>query len=419
MLKINDPNLDALTLRIAQGIPQTQFFFGLSRHDIKWAKEASNSLDQGTNAYLKKICDGDGLDSFLSAEINYILERCPDYDGDIGFLSEISAFKDSIKVAGDLSARLRSLPYKYRMAAQLPPEASKLFKGIGDRFEIGQGLSIQVSQHLRESFPEKTGCDHADRSIYGSDLIPDSSISSDDQYFLCFYRSGYIGRQSDPLIVSEFRNVYRQVIGILLASRTISYLSHHFAKWDPAYTGHRLDGNTEVCFFERFDPRLVNLGASIKASKAGVASEIALESLKAAFAEEDKNKGLPIAAMWFLRSFLSGASLDALLELTIALEALFGGGPSETGKLSAILANRCAYSIAHDYNDREKILADFAEIYKLRSSIVHTGHHSFTAGERELLEKARSICSRSLGAELNLASSPLRRQRRRSSGATD
>lgn len=62
------------------------------------------------------------------------------------------------------------------------------------------------------------------------------------------------------------------------------------------------------------------------------------------------------------------SELDGLLDLVIALEALFAGGSQEIGYS---LAMRCAYFLQTDVIEREAVFSRLRAIYDIRSSIVH------------------------------------------------
>jgi hypothetical protein len=66
------------------------------------------------------------------------------------------------------------------------------------------------------------------------------------------------------------------------------------------------------------------------------------------------------------------------------------------------MRNRCAYLIGTSQEDRINLLDAFNQIYRVRSQIVHSGKHRFTADERSLFFRLRWMCRRVISKELDL-----------------
>jgi len=95
--------------------------------------------------------------------------------------------------------------------------------------------------------------------------------------------------------------------------------------------------------------------------------------------------------------------LDSLLQSPIAIEVLLGD--KETADhvgLSRLLGNRCAYLLGVSRKSRLEIIAEFTEIYSLRSAIVHSGKHKFDRKDRNTAEKCLNLCGRVIARELEL-----------------
>jgi hypothetical protein len=88
----------------------------------------------------------------------------------------------------------------------------------------------------------------------------------------------------------------------------------------------------------------------------------------------------------------------------VALEILFGDkAASDLVGLGELLANRCAFSIAKDRSQRDKVLVDFKRIYDTRSKIVHRGHSRLSRREEADLSTLRWMVARSLQEEIKLS----------------
>jgi len=75
-----------------------------------------------------------------------------------------------------------------------------------------------------------------------------------------------------------------------------------------------------------------------------------------------------LASSRFNDSFVRVNELDGLLDLVIALEALFSGGGQE---ISYSLALRCSYFLEPDFQKRKEVFNRLRDIYDIRSCIVH------------------------------------------------
>lgn len=298
------------------------------------------------------------------------------------------------------------------MVAPLPSSFSAYFLSALDEFELGPGIWIIRGDRLAEDFALSYDIETRDRRIHKS--IDDNLLAepSEKYAYLVQQRSGYIGQQKEPPVVAEFKTLWRQSLGALLAVGAIDSPGWRREPFEGAMFAHRMNGEPGIVFAEPLSPQLrafyTEMSLAEEAREEALKSASArikkrLDAAKSAFALTEHGRRLSVAAIWYLRSHISGDSLDGLLESTIALEALLGGGNSEGTKLSSLLGNRCAYLIGKSVKDRENILSKFSEIYTLRSKIVHEGHHKFSKTERDLLTFSRNLCRKALVREMTIA----------------
>jgi hypothetical protein len=407
-IKIDASLTDALTLRVAEGLKRIEFFFGLSAHDFNWVAEPSFPLPEAISSKLVAICGEHGFADFLLGQITRKLEADPSYNPpDTDNLVDTDSFRDQIAASRELVEGLKSLPYKYRLSVPLPEAFSKEYGSLCQDFELGPGVSIVGGAILASEFPTRTQVDQRNRALEHSGGPENHIIPNTELLYLAQRNSGYVGGDKNPPIVADFRSTLRQFLGIALAVGAIKDSWQHDSPTG-AYVVHRVDGEAEIVAAEKLPQQILNFYGRLMPSEPPkneaemAAARRRLNAIKSAFASDDRGRRLSVAAMWYLRSVLSQETLDAVLEATISIEALFGGGGSEGTKVSAILANRCAYRIGRSVSQRESILSQFSEIYNLRSRIVHEGHHRFNAKERALLKEARDICRRSLVMEATL-----------------
>lgn len=119
----------------------------------------------------------------------------------------------------------------------------------------------------------------------------------------------------------------------------------------------------------------------------------------------DKDETLPqiaLAGRWLFDSYSNDDALMGFMQLAICAEVLLGTEDGGEG-LTALLANRCAYLIANSSKERDDLIAEFKNIYKVRSKIVHRGLGALKENERNQFQRLRMICNRILQREIQLA----------------
>ncbi|USQ99550.1 HEPN domain-containing protein [Sphingomonas aerolata] len=413
-LKIDNQAADSLILRIADGINRTSFFFGPTVSDFTWATDITKPLPGSLHDTVESICGDRGLAIFMYGQVMHRLLRSADYDEtDTEDISKLEAFADRIKVARDIVEELKALPYKYRLAVPLPSSFSADFLDLCENYDLGSGLSICSGAYLENQFPIETGVDLIDAAIASAVGKLDTLQPDSDTLYLVQNKSGYVSGQMESPMLAEFKSTHRQFLGAALAVKAVTGSGWHFDKSIGGYAIHHRKEGFELVSAEQMPPQLIEFYSRMhrprptkpetkKSPSTPSNRENKLSAIKSVFSNNEHSRGLSIATIWYLRSVLSQDTLDGLLESTIALEALLGGANSEGTKLSSLLGSRCAYLIGRSVKDRNDILKKFTEIYKLRSQIVHEGHHSFTKIERSLLTYSREMCRRAIVAEMRL-----------------
>ena len=95
---------------------------------------------------------------------------------------------------------------------------------------------------------------------------------------------------------------------------------------------------------------------------------------------------------------------DKLIDLGIALEALYLSDIEEPTELSFRLRLHAAWHLGENEEDRRALMKEFSEIYNWRSKVVHTGKlpnktkkTTFTPGEIDkFIERAQDLCRESI-----------------------
>lgn len=413
-LKIDSQLADSLTLRIAAGLDRIDIIFGFSLSDLSWTTAITDSLPRQTAESLESICGEKGLGDFLFGEISKKIDCDPNYRiQDPTKLTDLSEYEDRVKASHTLVEDLGNLPYSYRCAMALPKSFSTYYFEYAERFELASGIFIMTGAKLKDDFPLTTGHATLDNRLVTQSGKTKLESPSDDTLYLVQYLSGYMGRQKEAPLLSDFKTTVRQFVGALLASKIASESSWSKQVSESYYVVHKKNADGfELSGVEKISPDLANLleymdVIRVPARLVDEKSRLLLRrlnSVKSVFAKSDHGKRLSVASLWYLRSYLSRDTLDGLLEATIAIEALLGGGSAERTKLSDLLGNRCAFLIGSSITERQEILSKFTEIYALRSKIVHEGHHRFSSGEKGLLSYAREMCRKAMFREMQLSS---------------
>lgn len=414
-LKIDEQSADALTFRIAEGFKKVNaIFFGLHISDFAWAAEVQKMLPEPIDSKISKICGEGGLADFLFGQVTLKLDADATFDGgDTDNLIDTDSYRDTLSAAKEVVNELKELPYLYQIIAPLPTSFSIVFYDLCDNFDLGPGFSIVRGSDLAIDFPLKTDVPVTNIRIGNS--IGNELLKAPDPGGLYFVqvRSGYIGVQKDSPVIADFKTYLRQLLGAMLALNAFVPAQWRKEPFDGAMFAHRKGTALQISSAEKLTPQLRDFYSEMGHPKDGKvipmtaknkdSSVKKLNAIRSVFKMNEQGRRLSVAAIWYLRSFMSKDSLDALLESTIALEALLGGGNSEGTKLSNLLGNRCAYLVGRSLSERDEILSKFNEIYTLRSKIVHEGHHRFSKVERGLLAYSRELCRRALVKEMSMA----------------
>ena len=98
----------------------------------------------------------------------------------------------------------------------------------------------------------------------------------------------------------------------------------------------------------------------------------------------------------WIKSKAEQSSVDAFIDLGIALESLYLQDIGNQSELSFRLRLRAAWYLAKDHAGRETIMRDLRDVYDLRSKAVHTGDIGSYRDALALLTTGRQICRQSI-----------------------
>jgi hypothetical protein len=147
-----------------------------------------------------------------------------------------------------------------------------------------------------------------------------------------------------------------------------------------------------------------NADGQIKEEQLDSWIKFGLNGIRSGFADGSTSARLQLAAKWFVESYSNNRDLLGFVQAMVCLEIILGDQEdSQELGLGATIRNRCAYLIGRSHREREEISNQLKEIYRVRSTIVHTGKDQLTRTDHIMLFHLREYCGRVLARELEIA----------------
>lgn len=374
--------------------------------NILWAKYESSISDEPLTDYFFEE-----IDKKIKSILKYDSEK-PNFP-----LVSLDEFKDVSVISENLVSAFDSLPNEYKIFIELPSLMFEPIESIleGKNFKISEKLSlITIDENQKTIFPETTienprrtfslfSSSPKEISLYWKDYIPYLEIST----------SGYVGIWADTAPIRNAQILIRSFFGIGYALGLFEkgYSSRHndsfitiYQKVDSEWYPQKSrkfpsDISRGMDSFHLSQNTTTEKGAKFFRLKDSRIRQ--LEIIRKVFQNEYENEKLLLASQWLFDSFCGDDELLSFVKATICLEILLGDkAESDTIGIGVLLANRCAYLISSNKNEREQIIKEFKEIYTTRSNIVHNGKNTLSSKERSDLNKLRSLCRRVIFKEL-------------------
>lgn len=336
-------------------------------------------------------------------------------------LSEIEAYADIPSLASRLVDAFNSLPWQYTVTLPLPTAFSRIFGAHITNFDLSDSLSIRMGRSLIDEFPLLSGIKARDKVIARGSLTsllgvatPDPSWESDRAY-LQVKCNGYFGKFTATEPQKQAVDTMRSFHGICLAQRLLMHVqTYETSPSRELYYIHRhIDNAWIVEEADSLEDRHLEILRHLQIDYLGSPDDPddvvsrrmirELTTMTAIYRDTDRSKNLILGAQWLLDSYGGRDELLKFVQAAVVIEILLGDKASsdQTG-LSELLANRCAYLIAHTHSQRSEVLVKFRRIYDVRSKIVHRGKNRLTQVERELLHDLRWLCFRIIQDESRL-----------------
>jgi hypothetical protein len=387
--------------------------------------EADNALPDHGNLrdQLDSFVDDFPILTFVYDVLQANLMDLDRYDSDLPLqkLTEIEEFSDTPSLARHLIEQFESLPWRYTLSVQLPHDVSAF---LAANMEEARRLSptmalVKATDALTKKYPLNCSDKGRQKRIHGagSILLPKTEDEkwSEKAVYLQIEVDGFIGPFGGSVPAIQAERLLKSFLGLGIALRLFQVGSvYSFVPPVEHFFVHKAQDDTWV-----IDSKL-----ELNSDQSRVLSEIKLnnmitdapneerrkqllkiilDEMSAVFAAGEKSESIVLAAEWHLDSYTGRDARLNYVQSMVVLEVLLGDkANSDAMGLGQLLRNRCAYLIGKNQEERNSLMKEFDEIYKIRSQIVHRGKARLSFKEGVLFSKLRSICNRVIQREVDL-----------------
>lgn len=416
-IKIPHSEEQALVVAIAEGIPTIRVDHGryIYNNNFEWLDVAQKSLGEETLKKINKYIGTNGVKDFVRGEIRNILVETRDYDySDARVpLSEVPEFSNTISAARGIVAKLKGVPYRYRVTVALPDIFSNYFiDSVSEAILLSEDISICRGDDLPKPFPVESESKLINERLFVDifgETEYDKIIKSEKLYFTANILS-YGGGSNSAQMAQELADHLRAFYG---AARALGIISSSFgSKPEPApmIMIHEEVKGRPIIATEEMESDLLSKPAlstdkffKTKERRDPAFLKELFGRISKIYSEDGHARRLYTACIWYYRSLLSERPLDKLLESTVAIEVMLGERDAAEGiGLTKLLGNRCAYLLGKSHSHRNRVMDDFNSVYKLRSSIVRAGKHKIEPQDRPTVAIAERLCGQIIAQELKL-----------------
>ncbi len=298
-----------------------------------------------------------------------------------------------------------------------------VFEEGQNSFDLSNDIRlIKPDEQIVSKFPLQSGIEGRDKWLfrkgpYGKGILSGFSAEEWDpnSIYLQISTDGFVGRYITTETNEKVVSLLKSFLGLSIALRMIK-VEHSYRPASPItqfYIHRIIDDKAEIDDTEELSEDLSRTISDLvfndlegkldsDAKKRGWTLDC-LNKLKKVFSNTDQSARLLLAGQWFLESCSGRNELLSFVQAMVSLEILLGDkATSDVVGLNELLRNRCAYLIGKDYEQREKILEDFKEIYDIRSKIVHRGKSKLKFRERAMFGQLQWLCRRVIQEEIEL-----------------
>jgi hypothetical protein len=345
----------------------------------------------------------------------------PEVKAGKGRLCELPLYSDVEALANRLVAMLAALPNQYVVVVELPPGISEEMYRSNAPPILGRKLAvIGAWQGKQDGYPYPTpdvpekppqnafmgllGLKPPSATLPALQQLAIDAQSSTPLSHLYVRLEGYINSVYSQQPLKRFTTLFKAFFGLALGMEVLE------SNWKILGNDQLLINvyqNSATGFVKTEDD---TIGDSVNAlvrriSVSGGGRERLMQDLSTIVHILDMDEALPqliLAGRWLFDSRSNGDALMGFMQLAICAEVLLGTEDGGEG-VTAMLATRCAYLIAGSTKERDDLMTEFKNIYKVRSKIVHRGLGTLKENERNQFRRLQIICNRVLQKEIQLA----------------
>ena len=385
--------------------------------------EADNALpDHGPfKEQLVSQVDDFPIVTFVSDYLQSEIFDSQEYDSEKASqkLTEIAAFANPKAVATHLVDEFETLPWKYVLSIKMPSEIGETMSQVIDNtYGLSSNLKlVKITDEFSKIYPLNHKNEKRQEFIHGGSLLFPATDDKEwtEGIYLQIECEGYIGLFGGTTPALQGECVLKSFLGLGLALKLFDFKSSYFPvppkhqfyvhklteeKWE-IETKLELNVDLSRAISDLQLNGIITRAATDQRKKDLL--KLILSEMNAVFSSGEQSEALTLAAEWLLDSYAGRDDRLNYVQAMVVLEVLLGDkATSDVVGLGQLLRNRCAYLIGKNKEERDTLLKDFDEIYKIRSQIVHRGKARLNFRERLQFSKLRDICNRVIQREVDL-----------------
>lgn len=336
-------------------------------------------------------------------------------------LIELESYSNPEKIAQQIVEEFNSLPWEYTVSFKIDNEFGKIFNEKIKNYKLSESVDINSpDDEFINQYPLKDKNEKVVETLESSTgilsmLLPVKVEWDKNSTYINFRISGFIHQYGTTATYENALLLLKAFIGLglSLGMFKIKYKYHAMPYKMMVLVNRKADTKLFLEHTFELDNEISETINDLTTYDLDGTNEdrekklkwilFALNDIKYVYSNPEKAKRVILASQWFFESYLSKNELLSFIQLTITLEILLGDkAVSDLIGLGELLGNRCAYLIGTSSSEREKILKDFKEIYRIRSKIVHSGERKLHFKERGLYHLVQWMCRRVIQEEIRL-----------------
>jgi hypothetical protein len=352
----------------------------------------------------------------------YLFDQTPN-------IPDIPEYADVPATADRLLTDFESLPWSYRVTIPLPEALDGLLPPGYDSLDLSPSVRlVRATGEFISEFPLTHSNGQRTRRMGGTSLgllglLSDPKWETDRMY-LQISTDGFINQYGTSATAHTALRLLRSFCGLGIATRLFKYeYAYSATPFKSSPYVHRKSSDGIWSPATRFDLdesishglsglKLHDLNGKLDTDDLQYAWRLhQLQRLASVFRAGNSGEQIKLASQWLFDGHAGHDQLLSFVQSMVVMEILLGDKSiSDEIGIGALISNRFAYLIGSTHEERAELLADFKQIYKVRSQIVHSGKHKLSAEENSLYMRLRWMCHRIIDKEVELLKASLEKQ---------